>query len=144
MAGHIDIVNQIDRLLGRHLVEGLCLIHSSGEAIEDVAAPFCIVVGESFVDDADHDVVADKSTIVHYLLGHAPEIGSLADGSPQHVTRGDVRNDEMARQADALCSLTSTLPAEQNEPSAGDHAAVDPPSERRDRVTSGSPRSCAA
>ena len=40
-------------------------------------------------------VVTHESTGVHDLLGHQPEFGALAGGGAQHVTGGDVRNDEV-------------------------------------------------
>ena len=72
------------------------------------------------LDDADHDLVADQAAGVHDLLGHQAELGALADGGAQHVAGGDVRHDEVARQAHALGALAGALAPEDDQPGARD------------------------
>ena len=76
---------------------------------------------EPVVDDADHDVVADETAGIHHLLGHQTELGALTHGGAQHVTGGDVRNDEVPGQSHALRALAGTLSPEDDEAGAGDH-----------------------
>jgi hypothetical protein len=47
----------------------------------------CVVV-ELALDHVDHDLVADKTTLVHDLLGLLSEVGLLRDLGPQHVSSG--------------------------------------------------------
>ena len=54
-------------------------------------------------------------------LALQPELGALVHRGAQHVAGGDVRDDVVARQADALGALARTLTAEQDQTGAGDH-----------------------
>lgn len=42
---------------------------------------------ELVLDHVDHDLIADKTTLVHDLLGLLSEVGLLGDLGPQHITR---------------------------------------------------------
>lgn len=46
------------------------------------------VVMKLFLDHVDHDVVADKSALIHYLLGFSTEGSLFGDLSSEHVTSG--------------------------------------------------------
>ena len=41
---------------------------------------------ELVFDHVDHDLIADKTTLVHDLLGLLSELSLLGDLGPQHIT----------------------------------------------------------
>ena len=91
--------------LDEHLVEALGLGNCARKTVEDetnglesalamknpekhIPILALRVVGQLALDHVDHDLVADKTTLVHDLLGLPSELSLLRDLGPQHVTGG--------------------------------------------------------
>ena len=141
LAGHVEVDDDVDRPLDGDLVERLGLGDGAREAVEDVAP---VSASSRRRRSSTMPIMISSPTrppASMTSLAIEPELGALAHGGAQHVAGGDVRHDEVARQADALRALAGALPAEDDEPRARDQRA---PPVRRGRLTSGSLRSCAA
>ena len=83
-----DAVEGNPKLL-EHLIEGPCLFHRPGKAIQDesVPGPFRL---EHLVNEADHDFVRDEVPFIHKFFGLHPERGFIRDRRAKKVARGDV------------------------------------------------------
>jgi len=66
------------------------LSHSAGEAIEDESLA-AIGFLDFVADDANNDVISHERTCCHQIFGLLANLSASGDGSPQHVTSGELR-----------------------------------------------------
>lgn len=88
----------------KHLIEAFSLGYSAGKAVEDEAADTLagrqqsvtfgapilaiVVLIQLVVDHVDHNLIADKTSLIHDLLCFSAELGLLCNLSSQHVSSG--------------------------------------------------------
>jgi len=120
----MEVDDRLDRAIGSDSIESLGLGDGSGKSVEDVPASPGIVLLEPLPHDLDHDVVSHESAGFDDLLGSSTDVGSLADRSSQYVTGGNVRNDVVPRDAQALGALPRPLAANDDQPNAGHEGSL--------------------
>ncbi|KAH3668618.1 hypothetical protein OGAPHI_002372 [Ogataea philodendri] len=80
---------------GQHLVELLGLRNGSWESVQNEPVLALLVVGQLILDHVDHDLIRNKLTLVHDLLGLNTKRSLLGNLRTQHVTSGQVTSTEL-------------------------------------------------
>ncbi len=102
----------------QQLVERLRLLHVTGKSIknESVAG---IRAGNAFMDDAEHDFVADQLAGIHGELGLTAQRAALGYRLAQHVAGRDLRQLEFFFEQFCLGTLAGTGRTQQYDPHNG-------------------------
>jgi hypothetical protein len=116
-----EVDDDIERAFRDDPIERDGLRDGPRKAVEDISADSGVVVVQAIRDKPDHDVIANEATCIDNRLGHESKFGSLAHSCSQHVTGGNMRNNEVSGQANALRTLSRPLATQQHNTCTRNH-----------------------
>ena len=91
-------------LLGHHSVELTSLDLSSGETVEKDST-LTLRVGHVLLNEANDDLVGDKTTSIHNSLGLLSDFSALGNSGTEHISSSEMANAKLVLDGGALSSL---------------------------------------
>ena len=126
LIGDIELKGGVKLLVttGKHLIKGLGLVESAGEAVEDEAL---LARGtlEGLLDHADNDIVGNEASGVHDAPDLKTHRSLVLDGIAKDVARRKVADALLLLDDRSLGPLTAARRADEDDTSIGHLRALD-------------------